>query len=839
MFKIFQDTLTLNNQVLSLIAEMGDKLSGDYVFDIHYIETAHEKVADMVHRLIVNLNTLAAGKYADLYNAFKNINAEISEELSGRPVIPASQNFIAYGEINREMVEVVGAKNANLGEIKNALGIKVPDGFAITAQAFSLFMIHNGLWQEVESAEEALKRDYLSVSEAAGQIQKSIRGGQIPYTLKKEIENAAAHLGQKASKQELGIAVRSSAWGEDTTHSFAGQYVTLLNQRPEKILEGYKSVLAGAYSSTAIEYRKQKGYAESEVVMAVGCQVMINAKASGVLYTFDPQAPERDVMLISAVWGLGAPAVEGRAAADHYELSRAFPHSPIKTDIACKTESLIPKANGGTDTVTLAPELQNAACLNPAHLKRLAEAGLMIEKHFKVPQDIEFAVDADDNIIILQARPLMVQFDQTRIAGDLPAILKDYPIIFSGKGSIAQRGIAIGRVFKVYRDEDLDAFPRGAILVSKHSSPRFAKVVREAAGIITDMGSPTGHMATIAREFRVPTIVNTEVATDRLKSGQAITVDAEENKIYEGVIKELRNYHLAEDPIEETYEYRLLRRVLKKISLLNLLDPSSRDFTPASCQTFHDIIRFVHEKAVHELSNLNYSRHSDLKGSSGKLDLKVPLDLLLIDAGEGLSKTSGNKISPDQVRSIPMRAFIDGLTAPGVWNTDPMNLDFGSFMSSMTRTFLPGLSNPKQIGQNLAVISKSYAHISLRLGYHFNMIDSYACDEDNSNYIYFRFMGGVTDMTKRSRRAQFLGDVLSKHDFRVELRGDLVVARIKKIGLEQMKHMLHLIGVLVAFSRQLDVQMVDDQQISRHASQFDQLITSTINPLQGESQYGR
>ncbi len=830
VFKTFQETLALNNEALTLIAEMGAILSGDYVYDIHYIQTACANAADLVHRLIENLNTLSSRKYMDLYGAFQKIDAGLKEELSGRPVIPESQDVLPYAEISRDAAEVTGAKNANLGEIQNALGLTIPDGFAITTHAFALFMTHNGLWEKVMALSDAWQHRELPASDASSRIQEAILKGEIPVPLKKNIEKALSRIGHDPSKRILHLAVRSSAWGEDSAHSFAGQYVTLLNQPSDRVCDAYKSVLAGAYSASAMEYRRQKGYAESEVVMAVGCQIMVDARASGVLYTFDPQDPERDLMLVTCVWGLGAPAVEGRAAVDQYQLSRRFPHSPARTEISRKTETLVPLPEGGTHMVPVDADRQATACLTPNQLRRLAEAGLLIEKHFKTPQDIEFAIDADGKMIILQSRPLMVQFNRSKIAGHLPVILRDHPVIFSGKGSIAQRGIGLGRVYMVYRDEDLDSFPRGAILVSRYTSPRFAKVIRKAAGIITDVGSATGHMATVAREFRVPTIVNTEVATSLLQSSQEITLDAEENKIYDGIIKELRNYHLAEEPIEETYEYRLLRRVLKKISILNLLDPTSRDFVPSSCTTFHDIIRFVHEKAVEELINRNYDRDPDIKTSSGKLKLSVPLNLVLIDIGDGLAETAGRKtILPDQIVSVPMRAFIGGLTAPGAWNTDPMSIDFGSFMSSMTRTMFHSMATPRDVGQNLAVLSKTYAHISLRLGYHFNMIDAFVCDDDNSNYVYFRFMGGVTDMTKRSRRAQFLADVLSKNDFRVEVRGDLVVARVKKLSIERMEKRLNLIGLLVAFSRQLDVQMVNDQQITFQADQFNELITSTLN----------
>lgn len=149
-----------------------------------------------------------------------------------------------------------------------------------------------------------------------------------------------------------------------------------------------------------------------------------------------------------------------------------------------------------------------------------------------------------------------------------------------------------------------------------------------------------------------------------------------------------------------------------------------------------------------------------------------------------------------------------------------MSVDFGSFMSSLTRTFSSSLATPKFIGQNLAVVSLNYANISLRLGYHFNMIDAYISENVNDNYVYFRFLGGVTDLSRRSRRAKLVGEILTMNDFRVDLRGDLVVARVKKLGIEEMKEKLRVIGVLVAFTRQLDVQMVNDNQINRFVEAF-------------------
>ena len=829
-FETFQKTLALNNEALAVIAEMGDKLSGDYVFDSRYIHSACAKISELVHGLIVNLNIMAPKKYARLHEVFQKIDLEIRDELMERPRIPRSDETIGYRFIDRDMADMVGAKNAALAEIKNVLGLQTPAGFAITTRAFDDFFKYNDLWDDLKSVTGAWRRDEISTEKTSGRIQDMIQKGTVPPSLKKAIAAAISDLHRAAGIKNERLAIRSSAWGEDGEASFAGQYLSLLNQRGTDVINGYKAVLASMYSVSAMEYRRHKGFYENEVVMAVGCQTMVNALASGVVYTFDPLNPEADYMLITAVWGMGEHSAAGRMATDRYRVTRNRPHEPTILEIVRKAEQLVADKQEGTRLVPVPDDRQTIPALSTEHLEAIAQQAMVIERHFKSPQDIEFAVDAENNIVILQARPLTVRFDRSLLARELPVITEKFPVILDNQGIIVQKGVAIGKVFIARNDEDLEQFPYGAILVAQYTSPRFSKIIRRAAGIITDVGTATGHMATIAREFRVPTVVNTGASTTALRNGQEITLDADENKVYDGIIKALFDYHLTEEPIEETAEYRLLRRVLKKISVLNLLDPSSKQFTPSECQTFHDIIRFVHEKVVEELINRQFYNSHGPKSGAVSLKMAVPLDLVMVDIDGGLDMADKKgSVAPEQILSVPMRAFIDGLIAPGAWNTDPMSVDFGSFMSSMTRTFSTGLSDPRVIGQNLAVVSKQYTNISLRLGYHFNMIDAYINDKPDENYAYFRFFGGVTDATRRSRRAQFLGEVLARNDFMVEQKGDLVVARVKKLTAGRMRRKLFLLGVLVAFSRQLDVQMSSDQHVFFYADLFKQLIAPTLN----------
>jgi pyruvate,water dikinase len=464
------------------------------------------------------------------------------------------------------------------------------------------------------------------------------------------------------------------------------------------------------------------------------------------------------------------------------------------------------------------------SCLSGDQARRLADAGLLIERHFKKPQDVEWALDDRDRLFILQTRPLNIRAKVAQMVCDISSVLRNYTVLFEGRGFVAQEGIGAGKVFIADTDEDLDVFPEGAVLVTRYASPRVGRVIKKANAVLTDVGSPTGHMATIAREFRVPALVNTEVATKLLRPDQVVTVDARQNVVYSGTVKELCLYEFAGEAFEEMWEYRLLRRVLKRIAPLNLIDPADKDFLPSVCKTFHDITRFVHEKAVEELIDLRYSRASE-EAMAGRKKLKfdVPLSLVLIDIGDGLNPSGGLTVEPKDVASVPMQAFLRGLSEPGAWSTLPLSVDFTSFMSSLTRTLSLAGTGPKYVGQNLAIISKEYANITLRLGYHFNMIDAYISEQSNSNYAYFRFLGGVTEMVRRSRRARLLADILLQKDFRVDVRGDLVVARIKKLPKERMEDKMRLLGSLVAFTRQLDVRMISDEEIPRVREEFNGL----------------
>jgi pyruvate,water dikinase len=828
LFKKFKSILERNNRILELMADMGDKLGGDYVFDRQYVLDITEKVSDLVFKLISDLCVMSQCQNVDLFIAFERIQYEIQEELAGRRAFPMTRPAILLDELNGDFSDEAGNKFANLGDIRNILGLPTMDGFVITTKAFFDFMAANGLPAYIERSLAAWDRkDEAAFETMCHEVRKRILGGTIPRHIVSNISAMLDTLSASAQGRPLMFAVRSSAWGEDSEFSFAGQYESVLNIPRRGILDAYRRVIAGAYTPAAWRYRLHRGYQENEMAMAVGCQLMAEPEVSGAMYTYAPLPLETEAMVISAAWGLGPAVVEGVAESDTFFLDRHPPHSVLSTETGHKTSQMIANPGGGTAWGEVEQRLQNESCLSADRIQKLAQAAMMIERYYRRPQDVEWAFDTRGNLFILQSRPLNVRPnrpEQHRLYID--EATRSAQVIFSGKGSVVQGGIASGKVYVAHSDDDLKDFPYGAILVAHYTSPKYSRIMRKARGIITDIGSPTGHMATLAREYRVPSVVDTGIATQVLKTGDEVTLDASQNVVYEGTFRELSQFEITQEEVfEESYEYRLLRRLFKKVSPLNLVDPHSEGFKAVNCRTFHDITRFIHEKAVQELIALseNFQRYHERIPK--RLDSVIPLGLMVIDIENGTNAPQGARsVSVEQIVSRPMKALLEGLSESGMWETEPVSVDLGSFMSSFTRTFSSSLAGPEAVGRNLAVISKQYMNLHLRLGYHFNILDAYIGDVLNDNYIYFRFLGGVSDFTRRSRRARFIAEVMERHDFRVEVHGDLIIGRLKKLSKERMVAHMKVLGGLIGYTRQLDVSMSSHEQIAFHVKQFMQRI---------------
>ncbi len=344
-YQSFQELLAQNNSVLELMADMEEKLSGEFPIERHYIDNNVTAIADGVKKIIDNLNLISENKYLGLSGRFNEINSEVEKFLTRKREIPVSSYTIPFDDITGEMIDRLGGKNANLGEIRNRLRIPTPDGFAISTFAYKRFMEHDELLEKLDKILSELRMDDPEILESkSSEIQEQILSGEIPSDLEDEILRAYTRLCNKYG-QKILVALRSSAIHEDGDVSFAGQYATFLNVPSDLILQKYKEVLASLFTPKALFYHRTKGLNIFEHAMSVGVLKMIDAKTAGVIYSRDPNKPKADTLIISAVRGLGKSVVEGVVSPETYILSR-HPLTIIEKKIPTSSETKTKKAKG-------------------------------------------------------------------------------------------------------------------------------------------------------------------------------------------------------------------------------------------------------------------------------------------------------------------------------------------------------------------------------------------------------------------------------------------------------------------------------------------------------------
>jgi pyruvate,water dikinase len=814
IFNRFENTLLPDHdRAMEIIADLAEKSCGDYIFDRKYLQDSVRDLQNILLRMVRELNVIGSNRYMELYSTLDRV-FPTHPEFSGRLRMWDAPYVVSLDEAPVDNPELTGGKANTLVEIIQRLGFDAPDGFVITTQAYYRFLDRNHLSDRIH----VLLRGWMSgdqnLDTACSEIRERILTGVIPQDL-------AEAISQRAKKGRGNWSVRSSAYGEDGELSFAGLHQTVLNVTPEKVLEAYKICVASLYSPGAICYRHQMGNMGDEFAMAVLCQEMIDSQASGVLQTVCLESAEPGCMSIYASFGLGRTAAEGRDVLDRYVVAKEPPYEIKKMRIADKGWLLRTALGGGEEESVISEEKRTQPAISTNVTQTLAHWGVILERYFRRPLEIEWAVDPETCCRLLQCRPLLLPQTAVPAPEDWLASCAGSRIILRDRGVVAHAGVGSGPVRIVQSNEDMAKFTDGAVLVTRYTAPWLARIVPKARAIISERGSVAGHLATIAREFRVPTRTGVEGATNVLTDGMEVTVDAHHRVIYEGRVERLIHYELMQPTLfDDAHEFRSLRRILHQVAPLNLGDPQSINYAPKACRSAHDVIRFIHEKAVHELMEIPTSLNR-FKGSAvWSLVSDVPMPLKIVDLGGGLDPlAAGGTIGTEHIRSLPLKALLEGLSRREMWRTEPVVVDLKGMMSSLTKTWDPS-RGPALFGLNLAVVNDIYTNLHLRLGYHLNLIDARMDDVDNQNHIYFRFMGGVAELTRRSRRAQLLADILERYHFKVRIQGDLVVGRILHIPKAEIGSRLKVLGALVGFTRQLDIQLRNDQDVERHVDAF-------------------
>ncbi|MFA8330092.1 phosphoenolpyruvate synthase [Burkholderia ubonensis] len=456
-----------------------------------------------------------------------------------------------FDDVRRGDVPRVGGKNASLGEMTSRLsahGVKVPPGFATTADAYWRFIDANGLRQIIGNVLAELDAHKIPLAEAGASIRRAILRGEWPADIADAIRDAYRALCRRAGQDDVDVAVRSSATAEDLADaSFAGQQETYLNVRGERaLLDACRRCYASLFTDRAISYRDEKGFDHLRVALSIGVQRMVRSDlgGAGVMFSLDTETGFDKVVLISAAWGLGENVVQGAVDPDEYEVFKPLLADPSLSPIIGKTlgekaHKLIYAHDGGAPTrnVPTSKAERAAFVLSDPEILMLARWACLIEAHYGQPMDIEWARDgASGELFVVQARPETVQSRREASAVKTWRLGRTGARILSGV-SVGE-AIAAGTVCVIDSPRDSARFVDGAILVTQTTDPDWVPIMRRAAAIVTDHGGRTSHAAIVSRELGLPAIVGTGDATRMLHDQQEVTVSCAEGGegfVYDGI----------------------------------------------------------------------------------------------------------------------------------------------------------------------------------------------------------------------------------------------------------------------------------------------------------------
>ena len=798
-FSHFLTILEHNNQILKIMSDMEEKAQGEYLFDINYIRDSLAGIQMTVGAMIEEMIALGGDKYQALRERYYEVEEEVDRVLpTCRPIQP-DQYTIPFDALGRVRACSVGGKNAQLGEMKVELGLPVPDGFAISVAAYGRFVEANELQSRISKCLKKLDiRSYQDLVRVSEEIREIVLSCPVPDDLAAAIRTSHTELKKKYPHQRFSL--RSSAIGEDALYSFAGQYRTFLNVPAELLVDRYREVLASKFTPKAIYYLLSHSLSEADMAMAVGCVAMVDAAAAGVVYTRNPVRPGDDCLLVNSIFGLGRYLVDGLLTPDVFCISRGD-RRVSHVRIAPKPVRLVMHPQGGTVEEPVPADRHLKPSINEEHLAQLAEYALRIEEHYDAPQDIEWALSRDGQLYLLQTRPLRVM--DVGSDGREPDC-SQYELLQTG-GTTVCPGAGTGRIWPVASVNDLPGVPDNAVLVTHASFPGLVTAMSKASAIVVEVGGVASHMATLAREYKVPTISGLS-DTRSLEKGKVVTVDATGGAVYAGAQEALVAARgLEYDLFGDMPIFRLFNDVLKRVSPLNLLHPTDANFATQNCRTYHDIIRFIHQKAMEEMFTLAKDiEDSDKISVMLETDFPIRINILCIDR-----QYQGRKaVKEAELNCRPLLSFWSGVKEEG-W---PSPVPAGVSGGRSGRALATQKDSPKQrySENSFAIISKEYMLMSLRMGYHFTTVEAVCTEDTNKNYVRLQHKEGGAALDRRVRRVDLMTEVLTRMGFRHNGQGDYLDSTLAYADFDTVCQRLRLLGRLSMLTKQLDMALTNE-----------------------------
>jgi pyruvate,water dikinase len=803
-YRLFRNLLALNNEVLELLADLEEESSWSS-FHHPRVRMRIRALFDGTEEMVQVLNQLAGNRYFDLRNVIAGLRADVLGFIERMPDEEGASLTLQLGQINSITADRVGGKALNLARLDCDLKLRVPEAFVVTTEAYRQFVEAEGLSGKLRAILAPARPDTPDFRRLCEMAQALVRESRIPPAVEQAIRAARGYLRLRPGE---GVAVRSSAVGEDSSLSFAGQFETFINVPEPEVPEAWKRVVESRFSPRSVFYRRAAGLAEVDTPMAVLVQRMVRARASGVLFTRRPENLKEPLLLVTAVRGLGQEVSAGVASADEFVVSRG-PSRIVERRIARKPLRIDCAEGGGVKRLAESAEVEGYPSVTDEEVLRIAEAGLGIERYFRCPQDIEWAIDEEGTLFILQARPLPT--DKAKgLSRDIPPGAK---VLLQG-GEAVWPGRAVGPIHLAITPEDEKRTPTGALLVVSRLSPDCVQLLPRVCGIVAEHGTITGHAASILREFRVPSLFGLEGALDKLPAGETASLDVAARSVFAGVLwPELRGRL----PVKLTGRRTtglpdLLAGKLTKLSGMSFMGTWA-------CQSLHDVIRFTHEMAIQAMFDIGDRLLDSSIGGVKQVVSAQPVFMHIVDLGGGLrpEAASGRTVRPEDVTSAPFQALWRGLSDPTFQrHTAPPLQSFGSTLDTTLSS-----RGARELGSpNYACVTDSYLNLNSRQAYHFAIVDAFLSDNQNNNHISVRMKGGGGTPWQRTLRAAFVAEVLRLHHFMVDVTDDLLNGWSRGLDLATGAEEMTMIGRLLSFSSLLDLWMTGEEQMKRYVAEF-------------------
>ncbi len=809
-----REVLHANNAALGYLARIQEALADRTPLPAARVQRLVAGVTTQTFRMIQNLDRITPGRYRDVLTRFMDIKSSLARRIE----VPTRRGTVGYvaplHELDATFADVVGQKSAFLGEARRWLRTHVPAGFGTSSEAYRAFMEADGLGTRVAAVlDRAVCGDVTGCFEASAELVRLVEGARVPPGVAEAIERAVAEIPGGPDRR---FAVRSSALMEGGFEmSFAGQYRSFLNVPPGAVVEAFKRVVASKYSPEAMAYRAARGFDDQDVAMCCCVIEMVDAVAAGVLYT-DCRTDNETVTLIQAVRGLGLSAVDGLAEPDSFTVGNTT-RKLLERRAGHQTWQIVSAPIEGTARVGVPADAAGRLTLTDNQALDLAHLAWSLQSLLGMPLDMEWALDRDGQFVVLQLRPQPVPV--TRGAKPTERRIAGSRILLEG-GSVASTGVAYGPVHLVESDLDILRCPAGAVVVTSEASPRLAVLLSRVAAVVADRGEVTGHLATVARESRVPALLATRRATAVLRPGVPVTVDAGAAVVYEGRVEEI----LAAPPVPPEVvdpQRALLTSVAELITPLTLKDRLATGHSPRACVTLHDIIRFCHQatiEAIFDLGDGALHRGEPLR----RLVSGVPIDCRLFDLGGGIREgTAPGDVTIADVACRPMQALWCGMTDQRLaWRVlRPVSLT--GFASALVNYNFDHDQRMRNLGEpSYAFITGDYLNLNSRIGYHFTTVDARLGEITESNYASLRFAGGSTGIDQRARRGTLLRRLLEARGFETDCRADLVNARIRHRAADEMEAAMVFIGLLLGYVNHLDMALTSDAVMRDYEAAF-------------------